>query len=303
MESRQSLSRRRRAVENIGAVTKAMEVVAAVKMRKSQEAALGSRPYAFKVLDLLEKLSRDSLLETSFMRREPPKNTLVVLITSDRGLIGSFNTQILRTFENFLAGGNSFVAVGKKAEAFLIKKNLPVLHKFYGFGDFIDVSEIEPLSEFIIRGYERGDWDRVLTFSMHFRSALRQEALVREILPLDSRKILETVSEIIPEHGRFAELEKGRASKSRNKEIDYIFEPSQAELLNNLMPHLLKMQIYHLILEANASEHAARYVSMKNASDNAAELSETLLIQYNKARQAAITGEIIEISATQNAMK
>ncbi|MEK7162295.1 MAG: FoF1 ATP synthase subunit gamma, partial [Patescibacteria group bacterium] len=161
----------------------------------------------------------------------------------------------------------------------------------------------EPLFDFILGGYERGDWDRVLTFSMHFRSALKQEALVREILPLDSGKILATVSEIIPERGRFAQFEKGRASKSGNKEIDYIFEPSQAELLNNLMPHLLKMQIYHLILEANASEHAARYVSMKNASDNAAELSETLLIQYNKARQAAITGEIIEISATQNAMK
>ncbi|MEK7162468.1 MAG: FoF1 ATP synthase subunit gamma, partial [Patescibacteria group bacterium] len=216
MESRQSLSRRRRAVENIGAVTKAMEVVAAVKMRKSQEAALGSRPYAFKVLDLLEKLSRDSLLETSFMRREPPKNTLVVLITSDRGLIGSFNTQILRTFENFLAGGNSFVAVGKKAEAFLIKKNLPVLRKFYGFGDFIKAGEIEPLSNFIVSGYERGDWDRVLTFSMHFRSALKQEALVREILPLDSRKILETVSEIIPERGRFTEFGKGNVPESGN---------------------------------------------------------------------------------------
>ena len=272
-------------------------------MRKSQEAALGSRPYAFKVLDLLEKLSRDSFLEASFMRREPPKNTLVILVTSDRGLIGSFNTQVLRAFSARGADGNYFVAVGKKAEAFLIKKNLPVLRKFYGFGDFISGSEIEPLSDFIINGYERGDWDRVLTFSMHFRSALRQEALVREIFPLDSRKIQDLVSEIIPEHGRFAGLEKDSVSESGNREIDYIFEPSKEELLNNLMPHLLKMQIYHLILEANASEHAARYVAMKNASDNAAGLSETLLIQYNKARQAAITGEIIEISATQNAMK
>lgn len=305
MESRQSINQMRKAVENIGAITKAMEVVAAIKMRKSQEAALGSRPYAFKVLDLLEKLSRNTSLDSNFLKQGLSKNTLLVLITSDRGLIGSFNTQVLRTAEKFMDSSYSFVAVGKKAEAFLFKKNLAVLHKFYGFGDFIKVSEIEPLSDFIVNGYERGDWGRVLTVSMHFRSVLKQETLVREILPLDFKKIRQTVSEIIPERGIFSDLRERveAGEQARGREIDYIFEPSGEELLKNLMPHLLKMQIYHLVLEANASEHAARYVSMKNASDNAAELSGNLLIQYNKARQAAITGEIIEISATQNAIK
>ena len=301
MESLQSLNRRRKAVTNIGAITKAMEVVAAIKMRKSQETALDSRPYAFKVLDLLEKLSRPNI----YTKASTIRKTVVVLVTSDRGLIGSFNTQVLRVLENFLSTDEkrgdaehqySYVAVGKKAERYLMKKGLPLVQKFYGFGDLIELHEINTLSEFLTKGYEAGNWSRVVTISMHFRSAMKQETLVREILPLDSKKIKKMVRKIVPEYGRFANASGGRQAAGEDREVEYIFEPSPKELLENLMPHLMKMELYHLVLEANASEHAARYVAMKSASDNAKELSEKLMIQYNKVRQAAITREIIEIT-------
>lgn len=310
MESLQSLNRRRKAVSNIGAITKAMEVVAAIKMRKSEEVALDSRPYAFKVLNLLEKLSRADSVKNVFTSSHEIKKTLVVLITSDRGLIGSFNTQAMRAFENFIRNDYKkseddheylAVAVGKKADAYMIKRNFRLVKNFYGFGDLIRVNEIDPLSVFLTDGFIRGDWDRVVTISMHFRSALKQEALSREILPLDFSKIRETVSEMVPERGKFSEEKK--SPNGFENGIEYIFEPSPKELLEELMPHLLRMEIYQLILEANASEHSARYVAMKSASDNASELTEKLLVQYNKARQASITGEIIEMSATQSALK
>ena len=301
MESRQSLIQRRRAVANIGAITKAMEVVAAIKMRKSQELALASRPYAFKVLELLHKLSRFASLETKFTVKRPVKKTLVVVMTSDRGLIGSFNTQVLRSLERFQDKGHYFAAVGRKAEAYLLRKNLPVAASFHGFGDFVKVSEIKPLYEFVLAGFEKGDWDRVVTLSMHFRTALQQEVLTREILPMEVENIGRTVQEIIPEEGRWAELRKEVGLPAR--ELDYLFEPSPGELLENLIPHLLKMQLYHLVLEANASEHSARRVAMKNASDNAGDLLKELTLRYNKARQAAITNELIEIVSTKSAIE
>ena len=306
MESLQNLNRRRKAVRNIGSITKAMEVVAAIKMRKGEETTLSSRPYAFKVLDLLEKLSRISGIGNVFTKPSPSGKTLIVLITSDRGLIGAFNTQVLRAFENFIskdAGDYIFVAVGKKAESHLLKKSFNVIRKYYGFGDFINVEEITPLSDFITSGFLSGEWGRVVTISMHFRSALKQETLVRDVLPIDFKNIRKTILDIVPEHGRWAELREKNGLKSSDREVDYIFEPSPEELIANLIPHLLKMKIYHLVLEANASEHAARYVAMKSASDNAQELSQKLLIQFNNARQAAITGELVEMSATQSALK
>ncbi|OGF51467.1 ATP synthase F1 subunit gamma [Candidatus Giovannonibacteria bacterium RIFCSPLOWO2_02_FULL_43_11b] len=306
MESLQNLNRRRKAVRSIGAITKAMEVVAAIKMRKGEETTLNSRPYAFKVLDLLEKLGRVSGVENVFTKVSPSAKTLVILITSDRGLIGAFNTQVLRAFENFIArdrGDYIFAAVGKKAESHLLKKGFDVLKKFYGFGDFIKVEEIAPLADFVTGGFISEKWGRVVVTSMHFRSALKQETIIREILPLDFRNIRKTILEIIPEHGRWAEFREKNGVSASDREIDYIFEPSSEKLMENLMPHLLRMKIYHLVLEANASEHAARYVAMKSASDNAEDLSGKLLIQFNNARQAAITGEMVEMSATQSALK
>lgn len=297
-------------MKNISQITKAMEVVSATKMRRAQEIALNSRPYAIKALEILQKIVRSAPVAMPLMETRPVKKTLVAVVASDRGLAGSFNAQVFRAVDSFLASDeyaqdsmHTFVLlpVGKKAIGYAAKKNFETAKTFQGFGDFIKVEEVEPLSYIVVQGFENGTWDRVITVSTHFRTTLRQETLLRQILPTDFKKIAETVKEIVPERGRFAGTE-GAVKEIIPQETEYIFEPSLAEAVRFLLPQLIKMQMYHLVLEANASEHSARRVAMKNASDNADELSDELLLGYNKARQANITKELIEITSTQNAL-
>lgn len=325
-ESLQNIKSRLGAVKNTGQITKAMEVVAATKMRKSQEAALASRHYALSALELLKKISvhaadekglynKKNSYKIAYSDQRDIKKTLVVLVSSDRGLAGSFNAQIARAADALLLADKYandldhkflFLAVGKKSENYILKNKLEIVGKFYGFGDFIETEETIPLAEFIMQGFDEKKYDRVLAISTHFRTALNQEVFTRQILPLDVDRISETVREIVPERGRFSDEPKTPLGvsdpKLGNSDAGYIFEPGPSEVLNSLVPHLIRMQIYHLILEANASEHSARRVAMKSASDNADEISSELTIAYNKARQAAITSEIIEIISTQNAL-
>ncbi|MDO8496682.1 MAG: ATP synthase F1 subunit gamma [bacterium] len=292
-----------KAVKNIGQITKAMEVVAATKMRKSQQVALNSRPYAFKALQLLSVLGQQEKVKTELMRIRPVKKTLLVIVTSDRGLAGSFNSQVTRLADKFLDAYTNdsgeklkVVAIGKKAISYANKKKLDLIAEFSGFGDFINPEETNPVAELMIKGFLNKKWDRVVTISTHFHSTLKQEVLIRHILPVDLEKIQKTIDEIIPEHGRFSEFKQiRRLAMSSN--LDYIFEPSPKELIEGLVDHLVRMQVYHLVLEANASEHSARMVAMKTASDNAKELSGKLNLEYNKARQAGITKELIEITS------
>ncbi|TSC75317.1 MAG: F-type H+-transporting ATPase subunit gamma [Parcubacteria group bacterium Gr01-1014_30] len=298
MESLQNIKSRLRAVRNIGQITKAMEVVAATKMRKSQEIALRTRPYAFKALELLSKLSRFSPLETALTKKRQVKTTLLVVIASDRGLAGAFNTQVFRSAEKLFKADSVYAAVGKKAGKFILKKGLSLVSGFQGFGDFVRFEDIKPLADFVIDGFKSARWDRVVTVSMHFRTALKQEMVNQQVLPVDFEKIEETVKAIVPEHGKYAESLPTTNYKLQTAGIDYLFEPSAKETLEMLIPHLVKMQIYHLVLEANASEHSARRVAMKQASDNSDELFSAFTLQYNKARQEAITKETIEITST-----
>ena len=295
-----------KAVKNIGQITKAMEVVAATKMRKSQEVALKSRPYAFKALQLLSVLAKHAPIKTELMTSRTIKKTLLVIVTSDRGLAGSFNSQVLRLADSFLksyqeigSDGLKVIAVGKKAISYAIKKKLdmiPPAGGFSGFGDFIEPEETAGLADKVISGFLKGDYDRLMTISTHFISTLKQEVLIRQILPVDLERIEATIAEIVPEQGRYSEIKKA-ITKNDNKELEYIFEPSPKELIKSLVDHLVRMEMYHLVLEANASEHSARMVAMKTASDNAKELSEKLNLEYNKARQAGITKELIEITS------
>ena len=325
MENTQSIKKRLKSISNIGKITKAMELVAATKMRRSQEIALASRPYAFAALDLLANvslLSKNDLSE--LLQKRKTKKVLFVLVASDKGLAGAFNSSIFKKFEQSvkkeswrvrpskdLEGPtlqtaqtaqveNFYVAVGEKSFNYLLKKGLHVVRKFTNVGDFTTTEQVQPLSDFLVEGYLKGDFDKVIVFSTHFRSALKQEALTRKVLPITFNSLQETVREIIPDKGKFAEMIKEQnisfvSDKSRLPE--YLIEPSAKEVLDNLVKHLFFMQLYHLVLEANASEHAARRMAMKTASDNASDLGQALNLQYNKSRQGAITNQIIEIIA------
>ncbi len=309
-ESVQNLKKRLKSVANINKITKAMELVAATKMRRSQEIALASRPYAFAALDLLANLT---LLEKSknvekpeLLKQRKIKKVMFVLVASDKGLAGAFNSSLFRKFEKYLLEHDAkyqeekvFLAVGEKSFQYLNKKNVTVAKKFVSVGDFTTPEQVQPVADFLVNGYLEKQWDRVVIFSTHFKSALKQEPMVRRVLPISFDYIKETIQEIIPTTGKFAEIikEQNLAFTAAKKPADYLIEPSPAKVLENLAKHLLFMQVYHVILEANASEHSARRLAMKTASDNASDLGQALNLQYNKVRQAGITNQIIEISA------
>ena len=315
MESIQNLKRRIKGVQNIGQITKAMELVAATKMRKAQEIALDSRPYAYAALEILASLSRiqDVPLPELLQGREVRK-TLYVLITSDKGLAGSFNSAVIRTFEKHIdvghrtsdigtggardskSEGRVFLAIGQKAKQYLERRKLPVVQSFVRAGDFTERHESDPIAEFIIDGYAKGEWDEVVAFSTIFVTALRQDVMVRQLLPVSFDKIRETAEELIPRAGRYSDYLDLDIFSFENG-VEYIIEPSPREVLEKLAPELLKVRLYHWLMEANASEHSARRMAMKNASDNASDLSETLNVEYNKSRQAGITNQIIEVTS------
>ncbi len=319
MESPQTLKKRLKSVNSIGKITKAMELVSATKMRKSQQIALDSRPYAFSALELLANVSVLENLDKweipLFLVRKEIKKVLFVLVASDKGLAGAFNSSVFKKFAAHFEKWASlapegreehlFLAVGEKANAYLAKRNFNIVKKFVQAGDFTTPEQVQPVTNFIINGYLEKKWDRVIVISTHFRSALKQEPHVRRILPIDFDHLADTIKQIIPERGKFADLIKEQninfvPDKSKMKE--YLIEPSPEKVLEKLAEHLFFMQMYHLILEANASEHSARRMAMKTASDNAQDLGEGLNLQYNKSRQAKITTEISEISAGAEAL-
>ena len=307
MESAQSLKRRIKSVGNIGQITKAMELVAATKMRRSQEFALASRPYAYAALELLGILSDlTDVPLPELLRARPVAKRLFVIVTSDKGLAGAFNGAVIRTFESFIAregidlrsGGLSFVAVGQKAKAYLERRKLSVIASFTHVGDFTRPEEVDPISEVLIEGYLRGDFDRATVFFTTFVTTLRQEPVAREFLPVSYEAVKQSIEETIPRAGRYSEYAKSESFFSAGERPpEYIIEPSPHEVLSRLASQLLKARLYHAILEANASEHSARRVAMKNASENAAELSDALSVEYNKSRQAGITRELIEVTS------
>ncbi len=307
MESAQSLKRRMKSVQNIEQITKAMELVAATKMRRAQEIALASRPYSYAALELLGVLSglKDAPLP-ELLRARPVARRLLVIMTSDKGLAGAFNGAVIRKFESFVAsegidlyGGNfSFVAIGQKAKTYLERRKLPVAAAFTRVGDFTRPAEAAPIAEFLIGGFLRRDFDSATVFFTTFVTTLRQEPVAREFLPVSYEAVKESIEETIPRAGRYSAYAQSASFFAFGaRQPEYLIEPSPREVLAKLAAELLKARLYHAILEANASEHSARRVAMKNASENAADISRALTMEYNKSRQAAITREIIEVTS------
>lgn len=312
MASLQEIKRRIKSVTSTSQITKAMELVSATKMRKSQETALRSRPYAIEALRILAEMTHRTAYKPALMTERAVKTTAVVLVASDRGLAGAFNSNVFRAFETKLnhvlngEGKYTFIAVGRKAEEYLGRKGVHIERSYKDFGDYIEMDETKPLSELLIQGFLEYRWDKVVVVSTHFRTTLKQDVVVREVLPVHARKVRDTVRELVPAYGRFSEIGHGLPgtgiARGFKEDFEYLIEPDPQTVLDALAPELVKIAIHDLVLEANASEHSARMVAMKNASENAGELKEGLNLEYNKSRQAGITREISEIVAGAEAL-
>jgi len=312
MPSIKSIKQRIRSVKNTAQITKAMEVVSATKMRRSQEFALKARPYAAASLELLQNLlSRTpEELMPPLLKTRPVQHSMLNIVTSDKGLAGAFNANVIKKAEAWIetkrATGASYslVTVGKKAKEHFERRKIVPLKSFWKFGDYTTLEQTAPVAEIVLAGFLDRRWDEVWAAYANFRTTLLQEPVIKKILPATREGLEEAVRGILPERGRFATQGSSKFQvPSSSYNYEYKFEPSPAEILEELVPQLIRMQIHHIILESNASEHSARMVAMKNASDNAEELTHDLTLEFNKARQAGITQELAEITAGREALK
>lgn len=301
MQSLRDIKHRIKSVSHTGEIARAMGAVAASKMRKAQMLALQSRPYSIQSFQLLANL-RERIGGTLPLLLEgvkhAPKEALLV-ITSDKGLAGAYNSNVLRKSYEYLKGEGGkdleVVVVGKKARDFFRARDIEPIKEFIGFGDYTTPKEVIPLTDFLVKEYTNGRWRKVTVAYTNFRSTLKQEAALHTLLPIDQERVRQIIEGVVPEQGRFSEVKKAKQEKESIYSYEYKFEPSPEEILQELLPHLFLVALYHIILECNASEHSSRMVAMKNASDNAEELVEELSLYFNNARQAAITREIAEV--------
>jgi len=309
MLSSRDIKRKIKSVGNTKQITKAMEMVSAAKMRRSQQVALQSRPYCESALELLGNLSwRAGYKHHPLLVTRPIKKEALIIITSDKGLCGGLNSNIFKKSLRYLEENSDkevdIIAIGKKARDYLAWRGYNIRAEFTKIGDLVKVEDTAHIATLIMDLYREKEYDLIAAVYTNFISTLKQEVVLRQVLPISIEGIKEIVSGIIPKQGRYAELKDNKKTIEETSfwNYEYKFEPSVKEVLNELLPGLLKIQIYHMILEANASEHSARMVAMKNASENAEKLINELAIIYNKLRQSAITKEISEITAGREAL-
>lgn len=280
-------------VKSTQQITSAMKMVAASKLRRAQNAILKMRPYAAKLKDILQNLSAslDSDDDNLYTQQRSPEKVLLIVITSNRGLCGAFNTNIIRTavqrIQNnyatqFKSGNVSFLTIGRKGTEFFTKRGYNVISSHDSVFDSLTYENVSAIAASVMTAFAVKEFDRVDIVYNQFKNAVVQRVTVEQLLPIE------------------APVEKTAVSKNN---IDYIFLPSKEEIVEALIPKSLKIQFYKAVLDSYASEHGARMTAMHQATDNAGDLIKELNLAYNKARQAAITKEILEIVSGAEALK
>jgi len=261
-------------------ITSAMKMVSAAKLKRAQDAITAMRPYSEKLTELLQNLSAtlDADTEGKYSEQREVNNVLIVAITSNRGLAGAFNTNVIKEVRSLVqtnyAGKNaSVITLGKKGND-ILKKELTITENDNNVIEDLTFANVEVIAERLMTAFTEGVYDRIVLVYNSFRNAATQVVLAEQFLPILPKEV---------------EQQTGGA------EISYIFEPSKEEIIEELIPKSLKTQLFKALRDSVASEHGARMTAMHKATDNATELRDSLRLQYNKARQAAITNEILEI--------
>lgn len=289
------------ATKKTGQVTKAMEAVSAVKMRKSQERAFAGRPYVRAALNILSRLSssQEGIVHPLAEVRSSGIH-LLVMVTSDKGLAGSVNSAVQKKVDEILSVSQNveILAIGRKAVEYASREKVTLVGDYINVADSVSLDEVTSIAEKVLALYESPKYQKVSVIYQNFLSTFEQLPTLRALLPLNPDEVRQMMDGIKPKTGKWSDLE-----SSSNTLTDYVVEPSSEEVLNTLIPQLVAIIIYHALLESKASEHSARMVAMKNATDKSKELIKSLTIKYNKARQAAITAEVSEITAGVEAMK
>lgn len=286
MPSLRDVRARIRSVQNTQKITKAQQVISATKIRKAQAAVEATRPYAEKMLEVLQTTAeRATEYRHPFLEQREGQRAVTILITSDRGLAGAFNANIIRGATRFAnehyPDHPRWVTLGRKGRDFLARYRREILADASGLPDRPPISRILPAVTVALEEYLEGRADAVILAYTRFVSMLRQEVVLRKLVPVE-----------IPERER--EAAPG---------ADFIYEPGPEEVLDALLPRYVETQVYQAVLESQASEHAARMVAMQNATNAAGDLIKSLTVTMNKVRQAAITTELMEIVAGAEALR
>lgn len=289
-----------------GTVTHAMEAVSAVKMRRAQERALSGRAYAAAALTVLEKLSGTADIARHPLMREATGKVCFVVVTSDKGLAGSLNSGVIRKVETELSGlglGKDdvvFIALGRRGADYFANRGYTVRAKHENVSEHISEADLRAITDEVLMAHGAGDIGAVYVAYQNFISTFEQEPTVRQIVPITPKMMREIVAGIRPARGRYAPLPGGSPEE---RPAVYTIEPDADAVLTELLPKLINVAVFHALLEAKASEHSARRVAMKSATDKAKEMAGDLTRTFNKIRQAAITREVSEITSGIEAMK
>jgi len=290
MANTQDIRRRIKSIRNTAQITKAMQMVAASKMRKAQQHALAGRPYAELMNRVLTSLKgRTDPLLHPLLQVRPTRKELVLVVSTDKGLAGGLNTNLMREAMIFDAAKTVYVSAGRKARQFIARGRRDLLASFE-LKDAPTIVETKLISRFCLEKFLTGEVDKVTVLYTHFINTISQKALAQTLLP---------ISQFPPPSA----AKRGTAEEqSADPLLGYIFEPSAEAVLDFMLPYYVQYQVYQMILDARASEHSARMVAMKNATDNANQFIKDLTLEYNKMRQASITTELLEISTAQMAL-
>ena len=286
MASTRDIRRRIKSVKNTRQITKAMELVAASKMKKAQQAALASRAYSRLMADMLAALaSRVDASHHPFLVQRKVKTRGILLITTDKGLCGPLNGNLFKLVSEIKTPAK-FIVIGRKGAQFLGRTKRDLVADFQ-VNDRFSFNDVKVIAEFMVKQYLEGVIDTIEVIYPRFKNTLVQEPIVRPVLPLSSLK--EFIENVQADTGTV------RVPHADDREI--LFEPSASQVLEALLPYYVNRHIFQLVLSAKASEQSSRMVAMKTAKDNATKILGDLTLEYNKARQAAITQEILEIAA------
>jgi F-type H+-transporting ATPase subunit gamma len=288
MATLRDIKRRIKAVQSTSKITKAMKMVAAAKFRKAQQRMFELRPYAERMSEGLSRLAGDLEAEIHpLLVVRPRKNVEVLVITSDRGLCGAFNTNILKASAKHISdlrgeGFNvSISSVGRKAKDYFKRRNVELRNSWTGISGKISYANAQEIAADIIENYTDETFDEVIVIYNEFKSVIAQKVIIARLLPLAP---IAAVEDVLPV-------------------FNFIYEPSKEEIFSSLVPKNVEIQIFRALLESQASEEAARMSAMENATKSANEMISKLSLQYNKARQASITKELMDIVGGVEAMK
>ncbi|MDP3725418.1 MAG: ATP synthase F1 subunit gamma [Nanoarchaeota archaeon] len=295
------IKRRIKSVKNIGQITRAMQLVAASKMKRAEKRSRDSDVYAYGALEILRNVTkalRGSGEEHALLKKRSTGRVAVLFISTDRGFCGGLNvvlwSRVLGKIKEWKKEGKEVdvISVGKKGRGLAKKAGLKIVADFTGIGDRVSIAEIRPIARVAMEEFEKGTYEEVWIAYSQFVNTLLQRPVLRELLPVE-----EKMFEEITETDNKVQAYLFRRETKGEGEAVYVFEPNAEQVLKSLIPYLVQIGVYKAALEGQASEHSARMVAMKNATDKAGELKGDLELVYNQARQAGITREIAEISS------